>query len=105
MFEKKQNLGGEKSIFRILHFEFQKLFVNIILILIHVIMDNYNSDGNDPLKLHGLINSLRRQLREERFKRHELQTSNDRMTHRLRSLEHSLKKQTPLLESKRKRIT
>jgi len=57
-------------------------------------MDNYNSDGNDPLKLHGLINSLRRQLREERFKRHELQTSNDRMTHRLRSLEHSLKKQT-----------
>jgi hypothetical protein len=48
-----------------------------------------NSDGNDPLRLTGIINSLRRELREERFKRHELQNSNEQYAHKIQRLEHS----------------
>ena len=54
-------------------------------------MDSYNSDGNDPLKLNAIINSLRRELREERFKRHELQTSTETLTHKVARLQHANK--------------
>ena len=52
-------------------------------------MDDYNKDGNDPLRLTGIINSLRRELREERFKRHELQNANEQNAHKIQRLEHA----------------
>ena len=53
-------------------------------------MDNYNSDGNDPVKLSGIINALRRELQEERAKRHTLQSTHDTHVRKMARMEHAL---------------
>ena len=53
-------------------------------------MDSYNSDGNDPVKLSGIINALRRELQEERAKRHTLQSTHDTHVRKMARMEHAL---------------
>ena len=53
-------------------------------------MDNYNADGNDPLKLAGIINALRRELQEERAKRYSLQATHDSHLRKMARMEHAM---------------